>query len=656
MAQYMIPGAYFVGAGTRQHMLPVGGYVLDATTSGAAVALSASAQAVASAIAGLSVVAGGQPVALAAAGVAQASASAQMLKGVRLAAAGVAVAGGGAIMAHAVPLQASAVAAATSGGSLAIGITLSASALAQASASAGMARAARLSAAAAAAATGAASLGTQGTAGWTPAELFKSGEVGAWYDPSDLATLFQDAEGTAPVTAAGQPVGLILDKSKGLVLGGSESVTGWQNGGFSTFTPNGSSITLASAAYAGASATLTGTRVSGRTYRVEVSVTAISGTIRIGIGDAGNLLSNAAFVNTVGSKVFYFQSAITTAAGLNFEASSGGSIAATVLSVQELPGNHAKQATAALKPLYQSDAPRLVFDGGDDVQPVAFPSSLGSSCTIAQSVPGDGASTMTGQTVGVSYTINQTHSGLVIVNRALTGEEQTQLTNYLYSKAGAVVKELSAQAGAQSAGGGSLSVLVRLSSHAVSQALSSAGLSHAVPLGGSAAAQASASASLGAAKRLAGSGAAQADASASLGATKRLAASGAAVAAGGASLLVSVPMSAAALAQATSAGSLQLSLRLDSSALAQADSSAAVEVSVALSANGEVVADGAGELEVVGPAGGLAPGWSAAASSRRFIGSSIDRSFGARAGGRAFNCAALARHFEAVARGRNWKV
>ena len=37
--------------------------------------------------------------------------------------------------------------------------------------------------------------------------------LAAWYDPSDLSTMFQDAAGTTPVTAAGQPVGLILDKS-----------------------------------------------------------------------------------------------------------------------------------------------------------------------------------------------------------------------------------------------------------------------------------------------------------------------------------------------------------------------------------------------------------------------------------------------------------
>lgn len=43
--------------------------------------------------------------------------------------------------------------------------------------------------------------------------MFSRGEPGAWYDPSDLSTLFQDSAGTVPVTAVEQPVGLMLDKS-----------------------------------------------------------------------------------------------------------------------------------------------------------------------------------------------------------------------------------------------------------------------------------------------------------------------------------------------------------------------------------------------------------------------------------------------------------
>jgi hypothetical protein len=48
---------------------------------------------------------------------------------------------------------------------------------------------------------------------WSPVELFASGEQGAWYDPSDFSTMFQDTAGTVPVTAVGQSVARINDKS-----------------------------------------------------------------------------------------------------------------------------------------------------------------------------------------------------------------------------------------------------------------------------------------------------------------------------------------------------------------------------------------------------------------------------------------------------------
>ena len=55
--------------------------------------------------------------------------------------------------------------------------------------------------------------GKVSAAAFSPASLFASGEQGAWYDPSDLTTMFQDRAGTTPVTADGQTVGYILDKS-----------------------------------------------------------------------------------------------------------------------------------------------------------------------------------------------------------------------------------------------------------------------------------------------------------------------------------------------------------------------------------------------------------------------------------------------------------
>ena len=43
--------------------------------------------------------------------------------------------------------------------------------------------------------------------------LFSGGQRGVWYDPSDLATMYQESTGGTAVTADGQPVGLMLDKS-----------------------------------------------------------------------------------------------------------------------------------------------------------------------------------------------------------------------------------------------------------------------------------------------------------------------------------------------------------------------------------------------------------------------------------------------------------
>ena len=51
-----------------------------------------------------------------------------------------------------------------------------------------------------------------GGAAFSPASLFSNGEEGAWYDPSDLTTLFQNSDGTTAV-AVGDPVGYLGDKS-----------------------------------------------------------------------------------------------------------------------------------------------------------------------------------------------------------------------------------------------------------------------------------------------------------------------------------------------------------------------------------------------------------------------------------------------------------
>lgn len=51
------------------------------------------------------------------------------------------------------------------------------------------------------------------TVPFEPIDLFSAGQTGGWYDPSDLSTLWQDSSRTVPVTAYGDPVGAMDDKS-----------------------------------------------------------------------------------------------------------------------------------------------------------------------------------------------------------------------------------------------------------------------------------------------------------------------------------------------------------------------------------------------------------------------------------------------------------
>lgn len=275
--------------------------------------------------------------------------------------------------------------------------------------------------------------------GFSPLSLFSSGEQGAWYDPSDLSTMFQDAEGTTPVTAVGQPVGLILDKSQGLVLGpelvvngGFDSATGWTLSGTTTISGGLLHAASASSEYM---ATQLFPFVSGKTYELTIVVpTVTSGNLSIIYGVGTNV--NALTVISSGT----FKSRVAAGSG-NIELrilSSGAGFVGTIdnISIKELPGNHASQATAASRPLLAATglSEWTNYDGVDDVLNTTFPSSLGSSCTVARANVGGAPTILTGQTIGTTYADSTDNAGLIIIDRALTTQETTDLTTWLTAK------------------------------------------------------------------------------------------------------------------------------------------------------------------------------------------------------------------------------
>jgi hypothetical protein len=183
--------------------------------------------------------------------------------------------------------------------------------------------------------------------------LFASAQPGVWYDPSDLTTMFQDNLGSTPVTAPGQTVGLLLDKSKnGVGTNGSSR----RNLLVATATLSTQSVTVTAVAHT-LSFTGTGT--------VTLTGASIAGPL-IGTG-ASNRVS-LTFTPTAGSLTLTVLGSVTLAQ-LEIGSTATAYQPITTSWAATMAGNHATQATLAKRPIYQVDSsgkPYLLFDGVDD--------------------------------------------------------------------------------------------------------------------------------------------------------------------------------------------------------------------------------------------------------------------------------------------------
>lgn len=186
--------------------------------------------------------------------------------------------------------------------------------------------------------------------GFTPASLFAAGEQGYWLDPSDFSTMFQDAAGTTPVTAVGQSVRLMLDKSKGLALGtsqigaGAPSLAGTATAATYNTTTGVGSVTRVD--LSNQSSVLFSGLVANALYFM--SVTGSSGTalVRTGIFSGTQVLTV-----TAGNTVTGYVSADGSGRISITNTSSAGTAAFTVNTIRELPGNHFTQANVANAPI-----------------------------------------------------------------------------------------------------------------------------------------------------------------------------------------------------------------------------------------------------------------------------------------------------------------
>lgn len=209
------------------------------------------------------------------------------------------------------------------------------------------------------------------------------------FDPSDRSTLFQNSAGTTPVTAPGQAVGLMLDKSQGLVRG-PEMVTNGGPGftdaaGWSAFNGGSAAASGGNLVVTGNGANTTGVyfafpTVAGNTYYYEVSFTlgtATSVDISVSASDIGGGASlyyagvNSHLHALSSQTVKRFFTAADALSSFNFHPRGAGLTASiTSITIRELPGHHAVQSGAtSVRPIYRVDGdgrPYLEFDGIDD--------------------------------------------------------------------------------------------------------------------------------------------------------------------------------------------------------------------------------------------------------------------------------------------------
>ena len=219
--------------------------------------------------------------------------------------------------------------------------------------------------------------------------LFGAGEIGIWYDPSDISTLFQDSRGSVPVTASGQPVGLILDKSKGLQLGPDLVV----NGGFDSsdsWAENGPIISGGVASFSGQFRSLEQTLAveNDKYYKLEFEVLAMSGSEALAVSSSGFGLVSDIFIPKLGVNERIIFCKDSTKPLRLIQPYTGTSITIDNVKLRHLPGNHATQNIAGAKPIYRSVAGQqhLEFDGVQDfleTGPIDFSGTTKLIATVA---------------------------------------------------------------------------------------------------------------------------------------------------------------------------------------------------------------------------------------------------------------------------------
>ena len=261
--------------------------------------------------------------------------------------------------------------------------------------------------------------------------LFANGEEGFAYDPNDLSTMYQDAAGYWPLTRVGQDVGMMLDKSKGLVLG-AELFTKFNSTLSATLSRDTVPCVVTSTTDASIYGAVGSVIIQPGTYKIEYSWEGNTNLSQMSIQlpDGNNINIGNEAAGTF-SRVMRFGAAGHFSVTKD-EPKIGQTFTITKASIKQLPSNTAFQLTYSMRPRLQDAPRRVVFDGVNDKLTTILPAQL-TGCTVIRAVPTTGIEIQTNQTIPVNYEHSSNHCGLIVINRALTTSEVNQLTE-LFNK------------------------------------------------------------------------------------------------------------------------------------------------------------------------------------------------------------------------------
>lgn len=195
------------------------------------------------------------------------------------------------------------------------------------------------------------------------ASLFLSGAPGFWTDIQGTPQLYTDTAGTTAATW-GDAVALVLDKSKGLVLGPELVTNGTFDSNINGWTTQGSTTAVWSNGAALINNVVAGTwfaenfRLStpiltvGQTYEMRFSARNVSGTASLRVANnAAPILDIPSLPSSFQSYRLIFTCAVTNTFSF-FKNGNTGEFELDNISVKLLPGNHLAQATAGNRPVY----------------------------------------------------------------------------------------------------------------------------------------------------------------------------------------------------------------------------------------------------------------------------------------------------------------